>query len=102
MEDTIKEDIVDSKEENTFKMIREADENNANQSDEDTMKLFNYSSSDDDDNYSYVYKDSGNKVLKRRKARNQYSDITKEFQSEELKIKVALFYCIYILYASPI
>jgi hypothetical protein len=86
IEETIKEEVADSKEASTFKMIREVDENyELNQSDDETMK-FNYSSSDDD-TYSYVYKDT-NKVLKRRKARNQYSDITKEFQSEELKIKV--------------
>jgi hypothetical protein len=75
-------------------VIREVDEGKrsddefALHSDDDTVAVLghgNYTSSDDE--HSLVYRDNG-KFLKKRKARNHYSDITKEFNNEELKIKV--------------
>lgn len=55
----------------------------------DDEKLFLDINSSSDDEYCYLYKEKAKKFLKKtNKTSNQYLQLTRDFQSDELKIKV--------------
>ena len=90
-EAVIKEEVSRTPEEKKNEIYEKKSDDELAFSEDETSKLFNHSSSDDECNETYIYNETSSKKSSKflkKVLKNNYSELNKDFKDKESKIKV--------------